>query len=772
MLRLLPYQAVREGGHVKSEIWRKRFALLALLYKRRSFYPAPEPMPHGRKFWLATSIVTIAVIGFSVYFIAFLFAKQDAFQTNAEDFGIMDQAIWSTLHGHVLHQTICNIVFDTNCVSPDGIIRFAIHFEPILFPISLAYLIWSNPKVLFVIQTIVVALGAYPAFWLARLRLRNEWIGIVIALLYLLYPVQQQATVDDFHAVTLTAALLLFTLYFLYTRRTAWLFVFAIIAMACKEEIPLVIVMIGFWSMLFQRRWLSGSGLALLGISWFLLATYVVMPHFSPTGHPLLISRYSDVGESPLGLLKSMLFHPRTFLATYVQEKDHFAYIHTLLGPAGYLPGRNGDPIFYLALLAPWIIVLALPSILINLVSSNPQMYSGLFQYSAEIVPVVMFAVIESLVLIMWLCRLCIIGVQRAKQRRAQAAFVFTPRVEKRVQVVSTGLLVLLSIGMLVSVTRSDYYFHGQLPFAQGFSWPQSSSHVALAQRFIDLVPAQASVSAQTKFVPHMSQRDRIYMFPYEDTEADYVLLDVTGDIYPYSNSTEYVSQVKSVMLTGKYGVLAAQDGYLLLKRGLAGPKISPLSPVIGDPLGNPALVAFNLPQSFCSNLYVTPQQVMHPMQVSFKSPGDSGDISLVGYDYSGGSASLSKANGYVNVTTYWRVNTSSAIPLQLLIFMQGNDGKEYAVSSDVPEYLWCQSNIWKPGAIIRVTSRDFNLQGNTVPDGLAHLSIALLPLVQSSSTIMDVQARLPLRIVSAPGTVMNDRGRDALQLMPTTIVE
>ena len=89
--------------------------------------------------------------------------------------------------------------------------------------------------------------------------------------------------------------------------------------------------------------------------------------------------------------------------------------------------------------------------------------------------------------------------------------------------------------------------------------------------------------------------------------------------------------------------------------------------------------------------------------------------MSLVGYNYSG-SRSLSKASGYVNVTTYWRVESPINTPLQLVIFMQSSDGKEYMVSNDVPELLWCQSNIWQPGTIVRVTSRDFNLQCESYP--------------------------------------------------------
>jgi uncharacterized membrane protein len=682
----------------------------------------------------------------------------------------MDQAIWGTVHGHVLHQTICNIVSDTNCASPDGFMRFAIHFEPILFPISFFYLIWSNPKTLFVIQTIVVAIGAYPAFWLARLRLRNNWIGVVIACLYLLYPVQQQAIVSDFHAVTLTAALLLFVLYFMYTRRTGWFFLFAVLAMACKEEVPLLVLMIGLWSLVFQRRWLSGGGLALLACCWFLLGYYVIMPHFSPTGHPLLISRYNDVGESPIGLVKNILFHPLVFIKTYIWERNHFAYIHVLLGPAGYIPRLNGDPLFYLPLFAPWVMVLAAPVLLINLVSSNAQMYSGLFHYSAEIVPIIIFAVIESLVLMMWVARVCFMVLVRLGEDIVQSMGKISLRIQVWGHAASIGLLILLALGILASSIRSDYYFHGQLPFSQGFSWPQSSAHLALAQHFIDQIPQDASVSAQTKLVPHMSQREFIYMFPYEDTKVEYVLLDVTSDIYPYSSSADYVGEVKHLLLSGHYGVVAGQDGYLLLKQGYPPSSISPSSPIHPDEEGDPTLAAFNLPASFCSNLYVEPQEVEHPLDVAFAAQ-NSGKVSLVGYDYSG-SGVLSKATGYVNVTTYWRVNSPMTIPLQLLIFMQSSDGKEYIVSNDVPELLWCQSNTWKSGTIVRITSRDFNLQASNIPAGLAHLSIALLPLVQSSSTMMDVQARLPLQILRAPETVTTKQGTDILQLVPLTIVE
>jgi len=560
-------------------VWRTR------LYR----YPPPEPLPRTRTFWLAVSLVAVLAIIFATYFIYFLTAKQDAFLTNAEDLGIMDQALWNTLHGHLLHQTICNVVSDTNCAGFQGLSRFALHFEPILFPLYLLYLIWPDPKTLLIVQTLVVASGAFPAFWLVRLRLHNEWAGVAIALLYLLYPAQQNALNFDFHAVTFTSALLLFTLYFMYTRRTALLFLFALLSMACKEEIPLLVACFGLWSMLFQHRWRSGFILVILALSWISLSLYI-FHLYSPTGNALLLSRYTYLGNNPLQMVSTILRHPLSLFNKHIWEPKHLAYLTTLLVPSGYLP-----------VLAPWVLILALPTVLLNLFSTDPGMYSGLFQYNAEIVPVLIFATIEALVLILWVGRWCYCHV-RIQSFRAQfphpqgtreghpyhgptslhggkASGVHgrgTPRgypaAERYGKV---GLLLALLIYILFSVISQDVA-HSEMPFAQHFHWPRPTAHTELAQHFMAMIPPTASVSAQTRFVPHLSQRVSIYLFPYEDDQAQYILLDITSDSYPYTSIQAYNHEVRKVLRSGQYGIVAAENGYLLLERGLPPPVTFP----------------------------------------------------------------------------------------------------------------------------------------------------------------------------------------------------
>ena len=424
-----------------SSTWRKR---IVEWWKRLELYPAPEALPRTRIFWLAMGLVGFFVLAFSVYFIIYLVGRQNAYMTSAEDMGIMDQAVWSLTHGHLFQQTICNTISDVNCYGLNGISRFAIHFEPILFPVSLSYLIWSSPDTLLVIQVLVVASGAFPAFWLARLRLRNELAAVGIALLYLLYPAQQQATIFEFHAVTFTAALLLFTLYFMYTRRTVWLFVFAILSMACKEEIALVIALFGLWSIFFQHRWKSGAALVLLGIGWAGL-DLLIFHIFSPTGRPLLASRYAYLGSSPLQIAYTILRHPHEFLNWYVLNPSDMQYYGILFAPAGYLP-----------LFSPWVLVLAVPSLAINVLSSDPNMRTGIFQYNAEIVPILIFATIEAIVLIIWLVQWGIKGIHVLTEK------VLSGRTSMRlppylVRLARPALMVALVGFVLFTVVRQDF---------------------------------------------------------------------------------------------------------------------------------------------------------------------------------------------------------------------------------------------------------------------------------------------------------------------------
>src|SRR5260370_3819739 len=109
--------------------------------------------------------------------------RYDTFKATAFDLGNMYQVLWNTIHGRLFQFT--NQAIDW--YGPPT--RLAVHFEPIILPLSLLYVFLADPRILLVFQTLALASGALPVFLLTRRYLR-EWpiLAALMAMSYLLSP--------------------------------------------------------------------------------------------------------------------------------------------------------------------------------------------------------------------------------------------------------------------------------------------------------------------------------------------------------------------------------------------------------------------------------------------------------------------------------------------------------------------------------------------------------------------------------------------------------
>ena len=100
----------------------------------------------------------------------------------------------------------------------------------------------------------------------------EEVLPLLFAAVYLLVPALQSANLFDFHAVALAPTFFLFALYCLETKRWGGYALFALLAMSCKEDMPLLIAMLGLYALVIRREWIVG--LATVGVAgaWFLAA--------------------------------------------------------------------------------------------------------------------------------------------------------------------------------------------------------------------------------------------------------------------------------------------------------------------------------------------------------------------------------------------------------------------------------------------------------------------------------------------------------------------
>jgi uncharacterized membrane protein len=395
----------------------------------------------------------------------------------------MVQAVWATSRGHPLAITD---------LQGEQISRLAAHADPILVLFAPLWWIWPSPAMLLTVQAIAIALGALPAFWLARKHLGSERAALGFALAYLLYPAVQWLTVNEFHPVALATPLLLYALWYLDEDRLVPFAVFAAAAALSKEEIPLVVAAFGVWYALAHRRRAAGAAIAVVGVAAAVLAVGVVIPHFNEGASSSFYGRYDEVGGSPSGILHTLVTDPGDLLRVAFDERG-LRYLAAMLLP---LAG--------LCLVSPLVLVAA-PELALNLLSATPTQTSIHFHYTAGAIPALVGA--------------SVLGAAALERRRP-------------------GLAVWIAAAAVASTLVANYRL-GPLPIWRELPGGETlqaygshvSAHDRAAARAVALVPDGVVVSATNSLGAHLSARRRVLSFPYVQ-DAQWVAADETQPGY------------------------------------------------------------------------------------------------------------------------------------------------------------------------------------------------------------------------------------------------
>src|SRR6266487_1810794 len=233
--------------------------------------------------------------------------RYHTYHADAFDLGNMDQAIWNTLHGHLLRFTNRGM----DWFGPPT--RLGVHVEPILLLIAPLYLLHTGPETLILLQAMALALGGIPLFLLGLRRLPElPLVAAAFVGAYLATPEILGEALFDFHSVAQPTPLLLLTLWALDAQRYRWFVVAGVLASLCKEEVALSLVPLGLFIALRLHRPRLGAAVSLLSLAWVALCFLVILPHFNnhATGGSLFWPRYAWLGSSPGTALPNVLTHP------------------------------------------------------------------------------------------------------------------------------------------------------------------------------------------------------------------------------------------------------------------------------------------------------------------------------------------------------------------------------------------------------------------------------------------------------------------------------
>ena len=461
-------------------------------------------------------MLALGITAYAAGFAALSVLRHEAFVTGRFDLGNMVQAVWSTAHGHPLKMT---------SLHGDQISRLAAHVDPILVLFAPLWWLWPSPDMLLVTQAVVIALGAIPVFLLARKHLASPRAGLGFALAYLLYPATGWLTLNEFHPVALATPLLLFAFWYLDEDRLLPFALFALAASACKEEISLVVAGFGIWYAIAHRSWAMGTVIALAGFVWAAVAIGVVIPHYNAGAESDFYGRYSEVGGSASGIVKTAFTHPLRIVEAAFSGRD----LHYLLDLVA--------PLAALSLLAPLVLVAALPELAINLLSSTTTQTSIHFHYTAGLIPPLMIA--------------AIFGAKRLSRWTLPIA-----------------------AGIVLAALAGNYRLGPipgwrHVPGGQTFQATAGrvTDHDRVAQRALRLIPGDAVVSATNTLGAHLSARRRVLSFPYLE-DSKWIAADETQPGYadryaPIPTAT----QLAALRRNPEWQLVFEDDGILVFRR-------------------------------------------------------------------------------------------------------------------------------------------------------------------------------------------------------------
>jgi uncharacterized membrane protein len=285
----------------------------------------------------------------------------------------------------------------------------------------------------------------------------------------------------DFHPETGAFLFLFLGIYFLTGGRPLAAGLSVLPLLTLKEDLALIVLVFAVltWLEGFRQhaRWL-----AVIAAAWLVATVFIAMPLIRG-GDSDLTRRYSYLTEGsnalellPLAVSRAIDHGAGTMLPELAE----------LLASVGFLP-----------LLSPLAFLAALPMVLVNGLSDHPQQARLDLHYA---VPALSLLWLATLLALRWLTKH---GAGSANKTR----------------ILTTLAGIALLLGSLQGfLTGSPFGPSGSLPAL-------TSSHRNALQQALELIPAAASVNAQSAILPHLSERRHVFEFP-DKRHAEYVIVD------------------------------------------------------------------------------------------------------------------------------------------------------------------------------------------------------------------------------------------------------
>lgn len=296
---------------------------------RTQWPPSPNPTPAESSFlhrhWPTLALIS-AIIAYVAYVSTHTILNHRSLGTGAYDLGVQENVLWNTIHGEFLFSSLMDGHY------------FGVHASLVLLPIAVVYAVFPATETLLVLQTIAIALAAWPLFLLARRILEDAGSALVLALIWLTHPAVAGGNFYDFHSTVFAPVVLFGALYFRQCRRWMAFWIFIVLLLMVKEDQSILVVLLGGLTLIEGDR-RRGWTLIITGTAAYAFLQHGVIPHFAGHDHSYTwyYTEMIPSGESPRGLLTTVVLNPIHSLQVAL-TRAKILYFFQLFAPLAFLP--------------------------------------------------------------------------------------------------------------------------------------------------------------------------------------------------------------------------------------------------------------------------------------------------------------------------------------------------------------------------------------------------------------------------------------------------
>jgi uncharacterized membrane protein len=488
---------------------------------RLRWRPAPWTLSRSA----ARYALAACVLAFAATFSALSILRYQAFRTFA-DFAVFVHQIWGFSR------------FEMVSLVGAGIAPFGNHFSPVLLLFAPFYWAWADPRVLLILYSAVMALGAVPIYLLALYRLHSPAAGVILGAVYLLYPAVQHPAAGDFHESLLIATPFLFAFLFLERGAYGKCLLCSLLTLMCKEDAGVLVGMLGayIWWKKGQKR--LGLGLMAGAFLWTAASIGFIMPYYQGV-QGWYMRFFTDSSAGNAGAPVSM-----AGAALDLFSRKTLTFLLQLLIPVGGL-----------ALLAPAELLVGGPVFLELVLYNGPPFGLVGTIYTWHTIAVVPAFFIATLY-----------GLETLRRR-------FGP------QALAPGLLMIGLSGLFANV------MYGVVPYTPRFDYADFTvtPHDRLGRALLKRIPDEASVTTTSQMSAHLAHRSDIYVFPVpwekgnwrgrEDRfpqTVEYVVADTSHAVLQEAQEETRTLLLRIIRETARdpaYTIVASEDGYVIFRR-------------------------------------------------------------------------------------------------------------------------------------------------------------------------------------------------------------